>query len=75
MWTFLKEEMYSVEYLLTHDIKNKLFILEDKAKAYKESLKKRGYKVSIERKGMKFKVEGIKELSIEEVTTKERHRN
>ena len=67
--------MYSSEYLLTHDIKDKLFMLEDKAKAYKQSLKKKGYKVSIKRKGMKFKVNGVKELNIEEVKAKERNRN
>ena len=62
--------MYSLEYLLTHDIKDKLFMLEDKAKAYKQSLKKKGYKVSIKRKGLKFKVNAIRELSMEEIKAK-----
>lgn len=67
--------MYSSEFLLTHDIKDKFFMLEDKAKAYKETLKKKGYKVSIKRNGLKFKVNAIRELSIEEIKAKERHRN
>lgn len=68
MWSYLKEQMYSSEFLLTHDIKNKTFIDEDKAKVFKESLKKKGYKVSMRKEGMRFKVEGIKELSNNERT-------
>ena len=66
------EEVYSSEYLLTHDIQKKNFTDKTRAKTFKDSLKKRGYKVSIKKNGSKITVEGIKELSINEVLLKEK---